>query len=192
MDNTSPDKSIISPNSYRPISPPPELPPTRQLSKKISLSFLKITGHAPAQSTIVHREKSKGRPSPGSVDCGIIELTPGESASPEVSTSSGETSGNSGKSSNIPARTNSTGKTSAESKYSALAKVASCQSQNSGDKKTTVLMDPVPEAPLEALLIPIQEQETLPEPQPSKSPRIQKMQNLQSLVWTPGNELTGC
>lgn len=116
----------------------------------------------------MHRVKSRGHPSIGTLDRAIIELVPEASACPEASVSSEETSVASGKSSNLLARTHSTGKTSVESKQSGPAKVASGQSQNSADKKTTIIMDPVPETPLEAVLTTTQEPKIGAQTKPSK------------------------
>jgi hypothetical protein len=137
---------------WRPVSPPPELPRVKGISRKISLSFLK-THQQPPKTTLLHAINSKPRPSIQLLGKGVVDP-------PEVS--SGETSGNSGKSSNlpaVPARNNSTNTTSIESKYS---------SRNSAERRLLIAA----ETPAEAQLMPIQEMEVitiaLPQPRPSK------------------------
>jgi hypothetical protein len=106
---------------------PPTSPPSNHLSKKASLSVFRM----PVPPTVVHRVPSKGRPSIKSAEIVVMETPPETSPS-----TSAETSGNSGKSSGPENRNNSTGKTSQDSKFSALSKLVSGQSQHYSENKT--------------------------------------------------------
>jgi hypothetical protein len=141
--------------------PMPSNPPSLEISKKVSLSFLRI----PATPTVVQRSQPKSRPS---IDKEAAEILPevSPSTSGEASTN---TSGNSGKSS-APGN-NSTGKTSLDSKFNLPEKTASSsQSQHPTEKKANV-KQPATEVLVEGSLTPIHEQEIIeipPETIPSK------------------------
>ncbi len=135
---------------------------TSELSKKVSLSFLRMT----APPTVVHRSQLKARPSLASFDQGAIDLLP--EVSPSTST---ETSGNSGKSSLPENHKHSTGKTSQDSKFSGLPKNVSGQSQHSSENKKMPFKQLAAEGSVESQLTPIQEIEAVevaPAPVPSK------------------------
>lgn len=117
-----------------PSTPPPQMGNAelaRELAKKVSMSFNNMRPSS-IQPTVVIRSP-KSRPSLVSLDKGMMELTP------EVSPStSGETSGNSAGKQSAPARTNSTGMTSLDSKFSAGMKLLSGHSSNTENKKALV------------------------------------------------------
>lgn len=117
-------------------SPPHQLPPiphlsntdiAKELAKKVSMSFARnnIT-----PTVVVRSPKSRPSVVGNSLDKGVMELTP------EVSPStSGEASGNSSGKQAAPARTNSTGMTSLDSKFSAGMKMLSGHSSGMENKK---------------------------------------------------------
>lgn len=116
--------------------------------------------------TVVHRTAVKPRPSILDMNKQVIALPPDMSPS-----TSAETSGNSGKSSVPGNLKNSTGKTSQDSKFAALAKVVLAQTQRSSENKRSSPRQPAVESSLENQLTPIQEMEIteiLPEPVPSR------------------------
>jgi hypothetical protein len=136
----------------------------RELVKKVSMSFNNMRPSVQPPTVVIRSPKS--RPSL-SLDKGVLELTP------EVSPStSGETSGNSAGKQSAPARTNSTGMTSLDSKFSA-GKMLSGHSSNTENKKAAVTKQQVAEETIvNNSLMPISEvaQEVIiaPVPVPSK------------------------
>lgn len=139
----------------------------RELARKVSMSFNNMRPSVQPPTVVIRSPKS--RPSL-SLEKGVVvmELTP------EVSPStSGETSGNSAGKQSAPARTNSTGMTSLDSKFSA-GKMLSGHSSNTESKKAAVTKQQVAEETIvNNSLMPISEvaQEVMvtPEPVPSKS-----------------------
>jgi hypothetical protein len=137
----------------------------RELAKKVSMTFNNMRPSIQPPTVVIRSPKS--RPSL-SLEKGVMELTP------EVSPStSGETSGNSAGKQSAPARTNSTGMTSLDSKFSA-GKMLSGHSSNTENKKAAVTKQQVAEETIVInSLMPISEvtQEVMiaPVPVPSKS-----------------------
>ncbi|KFY80491.1 hypothetical protein V499_00669 [Pseudogymnoascus sp. VKM F-103] len=108
----------------------------RELVKKVSMSFNNMRPSVQPPTIVIRSPKS--RPSL-SLEKGVLELTP------EVSPStSGEASGNSAGKQSAPARTNSTGMTSLDSKFSA-GKMLSGHSSNTENKKAAVTKQQVAE-----------------------------------------------
>lgn len=134
----------------------------RELVKKVSMSFNNMRPSVQPPTVVIRSPKS--RPSL-SLEKAVLELTP------EVSLStSGETSGNSAGKQSAPARTNSTGMTSLDSKFSAGKMLSGHSSEN---KKATVTKQQVAEETIvNNSLMPISEvaQEVMiaPVPVPSK------------------------
>ena len=137
----------------------------KDLAKKVSASFTRNAGPA----TVVVRSP-KPRLSVASLDKGVLELTP------EVSPStSGETSGNSGKISATSAapRSNSTGMTSLDSKFRDGMKLLSGHSSDTKKSNQGFSKQPMPEETVvSAGLTPIAETatEVIPLPVPSEFP----------------------
>lgn len=136
----------------------------RELVKKVSMPFNNMRPSVQPPTVVIRSPKS--RPSL-SLEKGVLELTP------EVSPStSGETSGNSAGKQSAPARTNSTGMTSLDSKFSA-GKMVSGHSSNTENKKVAVTKQQVAEETIaNNSLMPIsevaQEVVIVPIPVPSK------------------------
>ncbi|KAL3419052.1 Serine/threonine-protein kinase cbk1 [Phlyctema vagabunda] len=152
----SPEGPLSSSASKYAVSTP-SVSPSNGLNKKLSISYLK--GHL--EPTVVHRSQFKSRPSVISQEKIVVEVK--EESPPS---SAGDSSnGKSSKSSGDPRPSQSTGKTSLESKVSTKSKVASPQS--SENKK---LIPEDGESP-EGSLAPIAEVDTplppTPEPEPT-------------------------
>jgi hypothetical protein len=124
----------------------------RELAKKVSMTFNNMRPSIQPPTVVIRSPKS--RPSL-SLEKGVMELTP------EVSPStSGETSGNSAGKQSAPARTNSTGMTSLDSKFSG-GKMLSGHSSNTENKKAaeeTIVNNslmPISEVPQEVMIAPV-------------------------------------
>lgn len=108
----------------------------RELAKKVSMSFNNMRPSVQPPTVVIRSPKS--RPSL-SLEKEVLELTP------EVSPStSWETSGNSAGKQSAPARTNSTGMTSLDSKFSA-GKMLSGHSSNTENKRAMATKQQVAE-----------------------------------------------
>lgn len=159
--NTDNNAAASSTSQPEQLITPPQSPTASTIStnpsKRDPISFMKSLQMAP---TVVHRQPTKPRVTLRSLEKSALELT--AEASP--ATSSGETSGNSGKSS---APGNSTGKTSLDSKFSSPAKVLSGHfSENKkgqGCLKVVGLEDSCELSPIHEGVV-----EVTPQPIPSK------------------------